>query len=267
MEDQEPIYRFEGLKNLLISLGYNVGQAVGYREVENVDVDLNDLRTNMEFTDDGIFLINPDDNSRQQVFLYKRNYRLLEHGKPRFHIRKCQTIQSFIDSGNFRAEYRRANTEKVWVCDMDDDNKDKLIDNLPLCQKCARIALGVSKNMHSSDFVELLHETSEASDNDTRRDLEVDILGYSRDWESISSSYRDSHNNTCEECGIHIEDPFDSHFMHVHHINGNRSDNRTQNLRCLCIRCHSEVNEQHRQNFSKGANRVLLEQFNEKYTR
>ncbi|MBR6629404.1 MAG: HNH endonuclease [Bacteroidaceae bacterium] len=263
--EEEPIYEFKGLKNLLTSLGYQVEKATGYREVENVDVDLNDLQNNIDFTEDGIFLIDANDGSRQQIFLYKRNYRLRTYGKPRFHIRKCKVIQDFMDLGTFRQEYRRANTNPVLVCDVDDNNTDKLVDDLPLCKYCARMVAQEYQGMHSKEFVEILREASENSEENIGGTVEVDIFGYTKDWEMISKAYREEHNYTCECCGVHIDDPYDYYYMHVHHINGDKTNNRKSNLRCLCIRCHSQVDEIHISNFSKGAKRILVSQFNEKY--
>lgn len=37
------------------------------------------------------------------------------------------------------------------------------------------------------------------------------------------------------------------------------------NLECLCIRCHANVDDVHRKNFSKGDNLFRLNDFNEKY--
>ena len=264
MED-EPIYQFEGLKRLLTTLGYKVGQATGYREVENVDVDLNELRNNIEFTSDGIFLIDSNDGSRQQIFLYKRNYHLEAFGKPRYHIRKCRIIQEFMDSGTFKQEYRRANTTSVLVCDMDDEYTDKLVDDLPLCKYCARLVSQEYRDLNSTEFVEVLRESSDDSQEDVGGTIEVDIFGYTKDWETISRAYREKCDFTCEECGIRIDDPFDHHYMHVHHINGDKTNNRESNLKCLCIRCHSQVDEFHQSNFSRGANEVLLQQFEDEY--
>ena len=83
MDKEEPIYKFEGLKKLLTDKGYIVEEAKGYREIENVEVELDDVRNKMEFTDEGIFLNDDVTNSRQQIFLYNSDYNLIQFGKPR----------------------------------------------------------------------------------------------------------------------------------------------------------------------------------------
>lgn len=62
--------------------------------------------------------------------------------------------------------------------------------------------------------------------------------GYTDDWEKISSTYRQSRNFTCEECGVDLSS--NHRLLHSHHINGNKKDNRDSNLTALCSDCHKK---------------------------
>lgn len=258
MEDPKPFYNFNGLKHLLISLGYDVGTTNVYHPTTNTVVDITDFKNNIiKFTNDGIFLMDNESKSTQQIFLYKSEYHLQVYGKPRFHIRKCVTIQSYINSGTFRKEYKRANTKQVTVYDLDSAKKEQIVSDLPLCQYCAKIAM-INNNINSSNFIDLIKKTS-------KQDLEVDIFGYTKNWEYISQAYRESKGYTCERCGIKINDINGKIYMHVHHKDLNKANNDISNLECLCIRCHSKVDVYHRKRFATGANKILLAQFNLMY--
>lgn len=259
MED-EPIYAFDGLKQFLTDLGYQVGEAQAYRPIVNSDVELSD-RGNMEMTSDGIFYIDPLTGSRQQIFLYKRRYRLTEFGKPRFHIRECQVIKSFMESGGFKREYRKANTKIVRVIDMDDYDRDKDISDLPLCGYCRNMAL--VHDMTTRDFVEILEQANQASADDIRS-MDVDIFGYTRDWESISKAVRESKEYTCEECGLKMENPFDYQYMHTHHKDGNKLNNNPSNLECVCVYCHAHK-PGHFERLTSGANKIIYDEFCERF--
>lgn len=251
--EEEPIYDFNRLKRFLESRGMHVGKAEAYRPIENVDVDINDLRNNIEFTNEGIFLKTPE-GDKQQIFLYKRKYHMQEFGKPRYHICKCKTIEEFMARGTFRLEYRRANTESVKVIDMDDHDREKIVSDLPLCQNCMEVINDYTRRT-SSDFVKILQEAKKEETTD------VDMFGYTYDWEKISEAYREKKNYICEKCKIEVE-PMDRFYIHVHHKDKDKTNNNESNLRCLCIRCHSRVDATHRKNFSKGGLKELLDEFN-----
>ena len=261
MED-EPIYDFAPLKSLLTKLGYRVEKTKGYRELRPEEVDFHSIqRGEIIFRKDGIF-IKSEDCIERRVFLYKRDYRLEQYGKPRFHISNCQTIQEFIKSGTFREHYVRANTKNVPVYNIDNYRREEIVSDLPLCRYCLH-NIREWGNINSTQFVEILKK--EGEEDDTETNVEVDLFGYTRDWDFVSKEYRENKDYTCEKCGLNISDVYDRIYMHVHHINGNKLNNNDNNLQCLCYRCHSEVDEHHKQRLTTGSNRYIYEDFIRKY--
>lgn len=259
----EPIYDFDALKQFLKRRGYKIGTRSAYEPFTPEDVEAVDVTNGkMSFEADGIFVLG-DDNVKRQVFLYKKDYHLDRYGKPRFHICKCNIIQEFINSGGFNAHYVRANSEPVPVKDLDNFYRIKQISELPLCNYCKRMYIGQYIS-DSSEFVELLKSANE-NQTEELQDVELDLFGYTRDWDEISKAYREEHQYTCEKCGLKIEDTYDRQYIHVHHIDKNKLNNRKDNLQCLCLRCHSQVDDVHRKNLTTGANRIIFEAFEETY--
>ena len=258
---ERAIYEFPLFKKALKNLGYRIEKAQAYKAISPIDVSIKDLNNgNLEITSDGIFFVTSD-GTKYQGFMYKREYHLSKFGKPRFHIYDCETIKKFQSSGNFYL-YRWSNSEIVSVIDMDDLYIEKQIENIPLCNNCRNILLQKQNQtyLNSHDFVKVLKNVVSS------KETNIDIFGYVRDWEDISRSYREKMNYTCERCGIHIESPFFQHeYMHCHHKNGNKTDNRDENLECLCIDCHSKTDSYHMERFSKGQNKIMLDDFRKKY--
>lgn len=264
MEEDKVLTSFGALRAKLISLGIDVNLPVvngGYRVVTSQDVTISDLQQGrLKIDTTGIFNIDPDTGEEQRVFLYKRKYNIARFKIPRYHICKCQVITDFMNSAGEIPEYRQANDMPVWVIDTSDNNTDKKIDKLPLCKYCAALLGNINKNTTSDEFVEILKKAHHAPTK-PREKVEVDVNGYTRDWREVSQHFREKHNFTCERCGVKVMNPFESEFMQTHHRNGDKLDNRESNLECLCIKCHSEVDDTHRRKFSTLANQELIKEF------
>lgn len=263
MSEETPIYDFNKFKAALERLGFTIGEAKPYTPLEVADVNLSNIQSGeVEITDEGIFYVNPNTGNKQQIFLYMRNYNMADWGKPRFHITNCTTLQEL---GTKR--YRRANTGTVIVYDTSQD-RDVEVSGLPLCKNCLRSIraarqLDYGSDMTSDEFEQILRAAGEDTENDQEPD--TDLEGYTWKWQKISEAYRTKKNYTCEKCGFHPESRMDRQFIHVHHKDGRKTNNRESNLQCLCIACHSNVNPTHQENFSKGANRVMLDSFTKKF--
>lgn len=260
-EEFEPIFDFKPLKEFLERNGYAVKDAADYTEFEPEEVTEDDIeKGTIEFTDEGIF-VTLGNGKKQQAFVYKKYYHLREFGKPRFHICRCKTLDDFISRGIFNDQYRKTNQDRVKVVNLDNNNCNEEISELPLCRNCLA-KIRTYGNVNSTQFVEILKQLYGNIEQDL---VQTDIFGYTRDWEFISRAYREAHDYTCEECGLRIDSPFDRQYMHVHHIDADKTNNKEDNLRCLCLRCHSQVDAIHTKNLTTGANRILYEAFNAAY--
>ncbi|MBP5458217.1 MAG: hypothetical protein J6Y37_17145 [Paludibacteraceae bacterium] len=257
-ESVMPIYSFNGLKNLLRIKGFRVDKAQAYRPLEVENVDLNSPRCNLEITNDGFFVIDPVDGEKRQVFLYMQNYDIEKYNDyPRFHICNCSTLQMYS-----RGSYRRANTARVKVKNRS-DGREVWVDSLKLCQNCASKMFNAPKT--TADFERVMRQAAASSERNDYKRGELDIRGYTKDWSKVSEAYRNLKQFKCEQCGVQITNPFDQCFIQVHHISGDKTDNREQNLKCLCVECHSQIDERHKKNFSTKANLLVLDDFRKKY--
>ncbi len=61
---------------------------------------------------------------------------------------------------------------------------------------------------------------------------------YDRNWDYISRAYRACKGWCCESCGVDLSDHHE--ILHTHHINGVKYDISFNNLKALCVLCHSE---------------------------
>lgn len=260
-DEEQPIFDFAPLKAFLKAQGYTIGEGGAWVALPPVEITPESFRNGtISFLPPNNDIIYTDTEGRKyQVFLYKRSYHLTEFGKPRFHICRCRTINSFIKNGG-ENYYRAANSEPVTVIDLDEvdiNNNEKKISGLPLCSFCARIVMPPKEDTNSTDFAKFLQDVNKE---------DVDLFGYTRDWESISLAYRKKHNYTCECCGLEITDSYgDRQFVHVHHKDGNKLNNEESNLQCLCLYCHAHVDDRHFKRLTTGANRFTYNDFIKKY--
>lgn len=241
-------------------MGIQIGKAGAWRSVGTVDVLPEDIGERILFEDGGIFYID-DDGVKRRGFMYKTAFYFEYQGmkkSPKFHVCKCTAIENFG-----RDAYRFANAEPIKVYSRN-AHKEVEVEGMELCGYCKRMLMDeeAERVNDSTDFVEILKK---AGDVEEPTEYDIDIFGYVKNWEEISLAYRTKQNFTCERCGTHVEDGFDHYFMQTHHKNGVKTDNREGNLECLCIKCHSEVDDAHKHNFSSAAQKVVIEEYMRKY--
>lgn len=80
---------------------------------------------------------------------------------------------------------------------------------------------------------------------------------YSDDWKEVSRRVREQYGFQCQQCGVDLKSH--SQLLHVHHINGVKSDNSDSNLTPLCCDCHRKQPD-HEHIFVKHEETKLISQ-------
>src|SRR5690606_36571986 len=89
----------------------------------------------------------------------------------------------------------------------------------------------------------------------------VDISGYVRGFNRTSKKLREKKNYTCESCGVKPKRPIHRKYWHTHHIDGDKTNNKENNLQCLCILCHCYADLNHEENFDNNRMKIELKSF------
>lgn len=59
------------------------------------------------------------------------------------------------------------------------------------------------------------------------------------DQSRLSRQVREAAHWTCQQCGVVLRGGY-SYLLHMHHIDGDHTNNKEENLMALCVECHSQ---------------------------
>lgn len=251
------LYTFSNLAQRLSQLGYPEPTESGFRVIRR-DLTQEEQAGNIEFRDDGIYLT--IDGQEYKGYMYLKYPNVNRFGIPKFHITNCQTVLDQRANGRFDGRYFWHNSNTVTIEDRTNGQVHEDI-NLSLCGYC-RNQSSIRDYSDTEGFFSLLDQQEQ---EDLNQEVEVDIFGYTLDWQQLSREYRKEKEYTCESCGIRVDEPSDRRFIHVHHKSGNKLNNRRNNLECVCVLCHANKDVTHEQNFERRRMQADIRAFTEKY--
>ena len=220
------------------------------RQITGDGIDIEDINV-LTIGDDKTLIYK---NTR--VLLYIRDWsfnpKYSNDTMPRFHLSNCSTLQTMASSGRSNRYVIATRDDGLFkvnkiVYKQIESERDV---KLEVCKNCLknlnwddysfvgkRQQTEIYHNFKISKFFEK-YPKSILKDGIHKKENEAPINNYSDDWDKISSTLRASKKWTCEECGTDMSNK--KQLLDVHHINGEKNDNRLSNLKVLCRSCHSK---------------------------
>ena len=216
-------------------------------ETKGLDISPDDL----EYPDDGTL-----EYKGRKVVVYIRDQNV--HFQPyKFHVANCKTLSQMKAQNQYDRYVVATRSDGMFAVNSYDNSYDegRLFEEgtehrLAVCINCLR-ALNYKDydNCSHADQREIikafelqeffLEYPSQITPTPIHTETTAPLNEYTSDWPEISLRHRLHKNWKCERCRGDFNAPESHHLLHVHHINGIRYDNRTDNLRVLCSKCHS----------------------------
>ena len=217
---------------------------------EGIEIGFNDLT----ICDDGTF-----DYKGRKVLLYIRD-QIYNPFYPdarrqyKYHICDCQTLKTFRRNNRFSRYVVSNNTDGKLLINLIHNNEvyDEVVEELGICRFCLHKlryrGYSSSKPKYIRDEIYnefdlkqffkkyggtlIRHTPPHTADT-------APLNVYSDDNEEIAKRLKESKYWKCEKCGIDLSN--DHKFLHMHHKDGNKSNNNLSNLEVLCTGCHANV--------------------------
>lgn len=215
-------------------------------EGPGVSIDLEDLETSqglLSARGRQVILFIPDQGSKIEEVL-----RDPSHGK-KFHIADCATLDTMRRRNRFERYRVTNNLSGDFPVFGQSHISQKQIEGsarLSVCKNCLNMLNYKGADTHGAayrnelvanfDLHEFFSTFSSVFKRLPRRHIHDNERGYSSDWEAISADFRKKSGYRCGSCKVELSEY--KRLLHVHHINGEKSDNSESNLIALCADCH-----------------------------
>ena len=179
-----------------------------------------------------LFLYIPDHS-----YLLTRGEQNTPENRNKVHLFYCQTLRDMESRG--RKDRYVATNDHSDGFEVKYTNSNKAKVHLNVCQHCHKLLhskiYGSYSQFDFGKFVMYHNYCPPFFNNVPKTVYDVDYPPY---WPQLSYKIRKERGWRCEECGRYFL--HNKKDLHLHHINGVKSDCSRSNLRALCKKCHSE---------------------------
>ena len=231
--------------DLVVRRGVTKIDPIDIQLEEGIEVDLSEVGV----TDNGLFIYRG-----RQVLLYiqdhgRRVQDALDDGDSgrRFHVAYCRTLEDMRSKGRYE-RYVATNdlSGEFYIAGYDYDSREPINGKtrLKVCKNCLSKLnyrrAGRTRDQIVAEFdLEAFFDTYKSFFPHMPRRRAGQFDGqYTADWGGVARRYKETKNFTCESCHLDLRNALS--LLHVHHINGVKTNNSPSNLKALCIQCHSQ---------------------------
>jgi len=241
------------LKDLLNKFGAKEKQFIFGEELKPRD-DIGGQLDDGKEVDISSGLVNVEDDKTlsvqgRRVLVYIRD-QYYQYFPCKFHVANCSKITEFMNSGRFEkfvASLRVDGYFKVNIVHSNNYVQEGNLEQLRVCKLCLQSLnykgynhnYGLRENIYNNFTLDMFFKEYGTTVNMPRHtDATSPTNTYRDNWPQISLAYRSKMDYTCESCGNDFS-AFRS-LLHVHHIDSRKDNNNHNNLKALCVKCHSK---------------------------
>jgi hypothetical protein len=254
----EPLNRLRRLMNASLPEGFSSGYVINrlthneldkaLEGIEGVTVeDINDI----EVLSDGTLGY----KDHRVLLCIRDKWVLPQQNLPKFHVADCRTLKRMRAGGLYGRYVVTQRTDGRFKMNFlhGNGNAQSEICELEVCRDCLDFLSykGYSHTDHKRHKVYSSFSLSEyftaypknlITTLPTHTDDTAPLNQYGIGFGETSTRYRAEHGWTCEneKCGVDLSDPSHRKYLHTHHLNAQKYDDRRENHKALCIACHAE---------------------------
>lgn len=191
----------------------------------------------------------------KRVLVYIRDIKEYseQQSLPKFHLGFCSTLETMTNAKRFGRYVVYNGEDTNFTVNYIGPPTRTAIEKLNVCKNCLSLlrwkdyssrASSKTKSEIVSTFD--LAEFFEKYPKDLmsiipRHSVDTAPLNdYTDDWGLVSEKIKQKRGYKCESCGLDLNGPGYKHFLHAHHKDGEKSNNKPNNIELLCLGCHAE---------------------------
>lgn len=210
-----------------------------------VEISIEDIKTK-----DGVF-----EYKGRKVIVYIRDQYAKYHSRGyKFHLTRCVSIKKAFQYRRNSRYVVSLRTDGQFKINLLEDNiviKKDLIEPMKVCKNCldqldykkykarpTKIKNRIYNEFNLEEYFTMFKTTNLRPSN-FRNANNAPLNIYNKNFNLKSKTIREKRNYKCQGCGVDLSKQEHRKFAHVHHRDGDKSNDNPTNLEVLCIECHS----------------------------